>query len=64
MQSALKYIKSLREEEIKNQNNSGKDAEMAMKHLMLYIDTNKLYREALCMYDLEMAYYVITNSQV
>lgn len=36
----------------------------ALKHLMLYVNTDKLYDVALGMYDLEMAYMVVTNAQV
>lgn len=36
----------------------------ALKHLMLYVNTNSLYEIALGMYDLELAYMVVTNAQV
>lgn len=38
-------------------------AEMTLKHLLLHIDAEELYRVALGMYDLPLAYMVISNAQ-
>ena len=36
---------------------------MTLKHLLLHIDAEELYRVALGMYDLPLAYMVISNAQ-
>ena len=38
-------------------------AEKTLKHLLLHIDAEELYRVALGMYDLPLAYMVISNAQ-
>lgn len=69
LESALRVIKASREAELSGQpqsvlsdNESGAGA--ALKHLMLYVNAVKLYEVSLGMYDLEMAYMVVTNAQV
>ncbi len=39
-------------------------AEKTLKHLLLHVDPEELYRVALGMYDLPLAYMVISNAQV
>ncbi|GMH34369.1 hypothetical protein BSKO_02203 [Bryopsis sp. KO-2023] len=69
LESALQYIKAAREAELTNpEANVGRGddvgpAAAALKHLMLYVNTDKLYEVSLGMYDLEMAYMVVTNAQ-
>lgn len=71
LDSALKCIKSAREAELEalNSQSTGKavaseQASKALKHLMLYVNTSTLYEVALGLYDLELAYMVVTNAQV
>jgi len=69
LENALLSVKSLRMKEI---NDSAFDVDgqqevshagEALKHLMLYIETAELYRVALGLYDLSLAYMVITHAQ-
>lgn len=39
-------------------------ADKALKHLLLYVDADELYKTALGMYDLSLSYMVIANAQV
>ena len=39
-------------------------AEKTLRHLLLHVDAEELYRVALGMYDLPLAYMVISNAQV
>ncbi|KAG2485392.1 hypothetical protein HYH03_015878 [Edaphochlamys debaryana] len=38
-------------------------ADKALKHLLLYVDPDELYRTALGMYDMALAYMVVVNAQ-
>ena len=59
---SVKYarIKELDQgDEPDGQSNAGE----ALKHLMRYVETAELYRIALGLYDLELAYMVVTHAQ-
>ena len=43
---------------------AGDVAEKALRHLLLHVDADELYRVALGMYELPLAYMVIANAQV
>jgi len=68
--AALARIKSIREEELQIQDpqkgihNTSSSAEAGLKHMLLYTQEEQVYRAALGEYELEMAYMVITYSQV
>lgn len=71
LESALKCVKRARTKEIEHENNNTSEAAQevsragaALKHLMLYIETAELYRVALGLYDLSLAYMVVTHAQV
>lgn len=68
--AALAHIKNIREEELQMQDskkgiqNISSTAEAGLKHILLYTPEEEVYRAALGEYELEMAYMVITYSQV
>jgi elongator complex protein 1 len=39
-------------------------ADAALKHLLLYVDVDQLYQAALGLYDLPLAFMVVSHSQV
>ena len=70
IEAALSRIKSIREEELQMQErqkgtqSTSSTAEAGLKHILLYTPEEQVYRAALGEYELEMAYMVITYSQV
>lgn len=64
LEGALKRIKDLRDKELAQEDFVEiSQAGEALKHLLLYIETIDLYNVALGLYDLELAYMVITHAQ-
>ncbi|CAD7702171.1 unnamed protein product [Ostreobium quekettii] len=74
LKNALQCIRDAREAEVTSEKpdvvvNGGQDglpagrSGEALAGLMLHVDAEKLYREALGMYDLELAYMVVTHAQ-
>ncbi|GAX74696.1 hypothetical protein CEUSTIGMA_g2144.t1 [Chlamydomonas eustigma] len=61
---ALACIRDTKEASLSQGTESSKNAaERALKHLLLHVDADELYRVALGMYSLPLAYMVIANAQ-
>lgn len=61
---ALRTVKALKEAEVGGAAARGApSAEAAIRHLLIHVDVDRLYRAALQLYDLPVAYMVIASSQ-